>query len=89
MRLDPIHEIGWLRSTKSVTQLQSLMNGIFRSDAELSGLKEKIAVLFGPRKTISYHPNEFALEEGYGDDDQNIMTGITTTGLELKARIPK
>lgn len=87
--LDKKRAAGKLSPEEKAITLQSLMNGIFRSDAELSGLKVKIAVLFGPRKAIPYHPNEFALEEGYGDEEQNIMTGIATTGLEMKARVLK
>lgn len=87
--LDKKRAAGKLSPEEKAITLQSLMNGVFRSDAELSGMKVKIAVLFGPRKAIPYHPNEFALEEGYGDEEQNIMTGIKTTGLELKARVLK
>lgn len=76
------------REEKAIT-LQSLINGIFRSDEELSNLKVTIAVMFGPRKAIPYHPNEFALEEGYGDEEHNIMTGVNVTGSELKARVVK
>ena len=87
--LDKKRAAGKLTADEKAITLQSLVNSVFRSDEELSRLKATIAVLFGPRKAIPYHPNEFALEEGYGDEEQNIMTGITTNGLELKARVLK
>lgn len=87
--LDKKRESGTLTPEEKAITLQSLLNGIFRSDEELAKMKVKIAVMFGPRKAIPYHPNEFALEEGYGDEEQNIMTGISITGTELKARVLK
>lgn len=80
---------GKLTPEEKAITLQSLVNGIFRSDEELSKLKVTIAVMFGPQKAIPYHPNEFAPEEGYGDEEQNIMTGVTVTGSDLKARVVK
>jgi hypothetical protein len=87
--LDKKRASGKLTPEEKAITLQSMINGIFRSDEVLSSLNVKIAVMFGPRKAIPYHPNEFALEEGYGDEEQNIMTGVNVTGSDLKARVVK
>ncbi len=71
---------------KSITLL-SLIDGVFQSEVDLAKLKVTIVLPFGPRKAIPYHPSEFALEEGYGDEDQNVVTAITISGTELKRRV--
>lgn len=85
--LDKKRQANQLTKEEKAITLSSLMDGIFKSDDELSKMNITIAVMFGPRKAITYHPEEFALEEGYGDDSQNMMTGFSITGTEMKRRV--
>ncbi len=87
--LDQKRGEGKLTDEESARTLESFFADLFISDAELAKASVKIVAMFEPRMAIPYHPNEFALEEGYGQNGKqnSLVVGIEMNGLEYKRRV--
>lgn len=87
--LDEKRGQGKLSKEEAAMKLESFFSDLFISDAELAKASVKVVTLFEPRMAIPYHQDQFALEEGYGENGKQngVVVGIEINGLEYKRRV--